>query len=301
MTGQNSFVYPASGYTVGTDYPPIRIFNGRSDKELCRIPPTTANVIPKAVMSMLAANGTVYLTTWDSGTTSADWAGRVFQLDTETGVLTVLGTVFAAGEMPYALAWHMGRLWCGTNNGIGTVGKVYYFRPGIDTAWTLDYTTSTSSAGGVDSLVSYKGKLYVGTDNAAASRGKVLVRDTAGAYTTSLTGTGGTARINNGYLQLTVFGTNLYAAYWNNDSPSISKIEKFDGSSWTTAYTGAGDTIKPFIQLVVDNDFLYAFGGGNLLAATILSTSNGTSWTDLTDELPETDETLLPMFGVVVL
>lgn len=299
-TGSNSFVYPAAGYTVGTHYPPLRIFNGRSDKELCRLPPTTGNAIPKAVMSMLAANGTVYLTSWDSGTTSADWAGRVFQLNSETGTLTVLGSAFAAGEMPYALAWHMGRLWCGTNNGIGTVGKVYYFRPGIDTAWTLDYTTSSSTAGGVDSMVSFQGKLYVGTDNIAASRGKVLVRDTAGAYTTSLTGTTGTARVNNGYIQLTVFGTKLYAAYWNNDSPSVAKIEAYDGTSWSTAYTGTSGTIRPFIQLLVDNDFLYAFGGGNLLSGVILSTSNGTLWTDLTAELPESDTTFLPMFGAVV-
>lgn len=296
----NQFIYPASNYTVGTHYPPIRIFDGRQDRELCRLPPTTANVIPKAVMSMLAANGTVYLTTWDSGTTSADWAGRVFSLNTATGELTVLGTVFAAGEMPYALAWHMGRLWCGTNNSIGTVGKVYFFRPGIDTTWTSDYSLATSTAGGVTSMASYGGKLYVGTDNAAASRGKVLVRDTAGAYTTSQTGAGGTARVNNGYLALTVLGANLYASYWNNDTTVISRIEKYTGSAWSTAYTGVGVTLRPFISLILDNAEIYALGGSIPYDAALVVTSDGTTWTDLTALLPVETATLLPMFGAVV-
>jgi len=296
----NHMVYPASGYTVGTDYPPIRVFDGRSDKELCRLPPTTANVIPKAVMSMLAANGTVYLTTWDSGTSSSDWNGRVMQLDPETGVLTPLGVKFANGEMPYALCWHMGRLWCGTNNSIGTVGKVYYFRPGIDTAWTQDYATSSSSAGGVTSMASYKGILYVGTDNAAGSRGKVLARDTAGAYTTSQTGSGGTAKVNNGYLALTVLGANLYASYWNNDTTPISKIEKYTGSAWSTAYTGTGSTLVPYILLQLDNAEIYAVGGSQPYDAVLLVTSDGTTWTDLTAELPVETATLLPMFGAVV-
>lgn len=298
----NCLVYPASGYTVGTDYPPIRSFNGRGDRELCRLPPTVAGTIPKAVLSMLAANGTIYLTTFDSGTTSANWNGRVFELNVSTGVLTVLGTVFANGEMPYALAWHMGRLWCGTNNGIGTVGKVYFFRPGIDTAWTQDFATSTLTAGGVLSMASFLGKLYVGTDNAAASRGKVLVRDTAGAYTLSQTGAGSaTAAINNGYLALTVFGANLYASYWNNDPTlATSKIEKFTGSAWSTVYTGALGTLRPYIVLKEDAGNLFAVGGGKPHVGVLLSTATGTSWTDLTAELPENDETLLPMFGCVV-
>lgn len=297
----NAMIYPASGYVVGTDYPPIRIFkDGRVDKELCRLPPTTANVIPKAVMSMLTANGTAYFTTWDSGTTSADWRGRVFQLDPETGVQTVLGLNFAAGEMPYALAWHMGRLWCGTNNGIGTVGKIYYFRPGIDTTWTQDHSTATDTAGGVTCMASFLGKLYVGTDNAAAAFGKVLVRDTAGAYTTSQTATGGTARVNNGYLAFALLGGNLYASTWNNDTPKISKIEKFTGSAWSTVYTGALLTLRPFVVLQNDLNEIYAIGGGLPFTGALLVTANGTLWTDLTPQLPESTNTFQPMFGQMV-
>lgn len=298
---ENTLIYPATGYTVGTDNPPIRIWDGRQDRELCKVPTTPAFAIAQAVMSMLAANGSVFFSTFDTGTSSSDWSGRVMQLDPVSGNVTPLGAAFAAGEMPYALAWHMGRLWCGTNNGIGTVGKVYYFRPGIDTAWTLDHSLSTESLGGVDSMASYLGKLYVGSDNAGGSRGKVLVRDTAGAYTVSDTGSGGTAVVNNGYLSMVVFGGNLYASYWNNDGTPIARIRKFDGTTWSTAFAGSSTTLKPYILLFEEHNFIYAIGGGKLLVGAILSSADGTTWTNLTSVLPETNRTLLPVFGTIVI
>ncbi len=297
----NRTFFPATGYTVGTHYPPIYVFDGGFNHELAQLPPTSTNGVPKAVMSMLSANGTIYLTSFDSGTSSADWAGRVFELDRISGILTPIGAPFTTGEMPYALAWHMGRLWLGTNNGIGTVGKVYYFRPDIDTAWTLDHSLSTESLGGVDSMLSYKGKLYVGSDNAAGSRGKILVRDSAGAYTVSDTGSGGTASVNNGYLAMAVFEDNLYASYWNDDTPDTSLIRKFDNTSWTTAYTGASTTLRPFILLLVDSEELFAIGGGGLMTGAIVRTDDGTTWTNLTAQLPESDKTLLPIYGVEIL
>jgi hypothetical protein len=202
--------------------------------------------------------------------------------------------------MPYALAWHMGRLWLGTNNGIGTVGKIYWFRPGIDTAWTQDHATSTDSAGGVLSMVSYRGNLMVGTDNAAASRGKVLQRTPAGVWSTSQSGSGGSAVVNNGYLSMVLFGTNLYASYWNKDTTAVSRIEKFDGSTWTLVFLGAGSNLKPFMQLAVDSNTLFGFGGSIGYSACVIRTDNGTSWVDQSAELPETTGTFLPNFGAVV-
>jgi hypothetical protein len=294
---ENHMVYAGGDYTPGTHYPPIRIFDGSFDHELCRLPPTTANVVPQAVISMLAANGTIYVSSHDTGTSSADWLGRVFSLDIDSGVMAPLGAAFAAGEMPYALAWHMGRLWCGTNNGIGTVGKVYYFRPGIDTVWVLDHSLATETAGGVDSLVSYGGLLYVGSDNAAAAFAKVLVRSALGVYTTSLTATGGVAALRNGFRAMRVFGTNLYATYWNADTPNISKIYKFDNASWTTAYTGASTTLRPFITLFESQEELFAIAGGSGLSGALVRTGDGTTWTNLTAQLPVTN-TLLPIYGI---
>lgn len=296
----NHIIYPSSDYTVGTTYPPIRVFDGSFDHELCKLPPTPTNGVPQAVISMLTANGTMYLTSFDSGTTSANWLGRVFQLELNSGVLTPLGTQFAAGEMPYALCWHMGRLWCGTNNGIGTVGKVYYFRPGIDTSWTLDHSVATETAGAVDSMASYKGNLYVGTGNAAGLRGKVLVRDTSGTWNTSDTGPTGTTTLNNGYISMRVFGTNLYANYWSTDS---SVIRKYTGSAWSTVYTGAAATLRSYIVLFEDASKLFAIGGGMDATGALLSTPDGTTWTSLTAQLAsvEGSKTLLPIYGVEIL
>lgn len=296
----NRLVYAEGNYTVGTDSPVVRVFDGTFDREVVRIPHAASSVIPKAVMTMLTANGTVYLTTFDSGTTSADWSGRVFSLSLETGKIEPIGAPFPAGHIPYALAWHMGRLWCGTNRQDPTApGKIFWLRPGIDTTWTEDYTLST---GGVSSLRSFQGLLYVGTTAPAATFAKVLVRSSLGTYTTSLTATGGTATANNGFYALGEFNSNLYATFWNDDATDVAKIYKFDGSSWTTAYTGSGSTLAPYVGLAVDSDVLLAIGGGMGKTAVLLTTPDGTTWSNrsifLTQGSPVS--TGVPVFGTVV-
>jgi hypothetical protein len=386
----NRTIYPGTGYTVGTQFPMIRVFDGSFEHELARLPPTAADGVPQAVLSMLSAGGAIYLTTFDSGTSYADWQGRAFSLNLESGVLAQIGGAFVTGEMPYALGWHMGRLWLGTNNGIGTAGKVYYLRPGIDTAWTME----RDCGAGVTALRSFGGKLYVGLDGAAGVRGSVLVRDELGAYTVSDTGTGGirdlttpledgltsrplfaaldtadawppditetlylprfsaspvdtstfmeglevrqgfalaigdnsipyseprriaafesfavdmlaasagtdgAAYLNNGYLALFVFGSSLYASYWNPATTAISQIRKFDGTTWSTVYES---TLRPFIVFFEDENQLFALAGGLSLSGALVRTEDGATWTDLTANLPESTRTLLPIVGVEVL
>jgi hypothetical protein len=294
---KNRSVYPAGDYTVDATPPQIRVFDGVTDRGIASIPATLAGAMSDAIVSMIAANGTVYLTTLDTGTTSADWTGRVFQFNPDSGDLTQLGAAFGSGEVPYALAWHMGRLWVGTNNTIGTVGKVYFFRPDIDTSWTMDQSLSK----GVCSMLSYKGKLYIGCDSAAASFALLEMRDDAGAYTTSLTATGGTARVNNGFLSLCEFGGNLYAGYFNNDTTKVAKIYKFDNASWTNPYSGSGTTLAPYIHMFTDLDaVLYIVGGGLLIQGVLLSTIDGSSFTDLSAQLLGS-ATCLPLHAVLAL
>jgi hypothetical protein len=299
---RNHIIYAGDDYTLGTDQPTIRIFDGLADRLMARIPNTAAAAIPKAIMSMLLIDGIIYLTTYDSGTTSADYAGRVFAFDPLSTTLTQLGSGFSGGELPYALAWHMNRLWLGTNKGDGSAAKIYYFRPNIDTVWTQDYTLATSTVGGACSLCSYKGRLFVGTDNAAGSFSKILVRSAAGAYSTSDTGAGGTARVNNAFLHMIVFGDNLYATYYNPDTTAVAYIRKFDNTSWSTVYTGSALTLRPYIIQFQGKDSLYVVGGGDSLRASLIRSTNGTTWVNLTAYLsgPIT-ETALPAFGVVSL
>jgi len=377
VTFQNRMVYPKTGYTVGTTYPPIQVYDGVFDHELARLPPTDASVVPQAVLSMLAANGTIYLSTFDTGTSPATWAGRVFSLDLASGVLEPLGDPFTGGELPYALGWHMNRLWVGTNRGDGTGGGVYFFRPGIDEAWSIDHRLVEHSLGGVVSLRSYQGQLYVGTDGAAGTLGAVLVRSALGVYTVADTGggvsgaadlvtlianmvvsptlfaaydtagvlrdpwdrwylpsfdtytalngvispplsaayatadidapleTGGTVSLSaiaqNGYLAMAVFDDVLYASYWNHGATATSVIREYNGTTWSTSYTAASSTLRPFIVLFEDADLLFAVGGGMGLTGALVSTLDGNTWTDKTAYLPETDKTLLPIYGVEVL
>jgi hypothetical protein len=295
----NRLYYAAGNYTTSTDLPPIRILKGGSDYQLATVPKTDSGGVPYTIISMLAANDTIYVATIDSGSSSADWLGRVFEFDTKSGQMTKLGATFPTGHIPYALEFHNGRLWVGTHKQTAAgVGRVYYFRPGIDTDWTLDLTLAS---GNVACMRGFQGQLYIGTTNAAASRGLVRQRTTAGVWSTVQTGSGGTAKDGNGYIALTEFSDKLYASYWNDDTTPVSKIEKSsDGSSWSTSYTGASGTNRPFIGLVSDSSYLFAVGGGTARTAALVRTPDGTTWTNLTGFLPDTTETFVPVFGVMV-
>lgn len=283
VTTNNRLIYARGGYTVGANAPIIAIFDGISDRELIRVPGTASVAVSKAVISMISAGGTIYFTTLDSGSSSSDWTGRVFELDYINAVVTPIGAAFTGGEVPYTLAWHNGRLWCGTNSADPTVeGKIYWFRPGIDTAWTADRDLTTDTLGGVLSMASFQGKLFVGTTGASGNAAKILARSPDGSYASSLTGPATAA--NNGFPTMVVYRGNLYASYW---SPStVSLIKKFNGSVWSTVYTGASSTLHPVVGLFSLHNLIFGVEGGAATAAVLLRSGDGTNWDNVTSFLP---------------
>ena len=402
--------YSPGGYSVNTDYPTIHKWDGTTDSLVATLTTPGAGVVPKAVVSMLYANNLIYLTTFDSGTTAADYAGRVMSLDPVAGTLTLIGAQFTGGELPYALAWHNNLLWCGTNKGNGTQGNIYY-NNGLS-AWTsatagisapvlwswapvpvtgsttFSYVvTATNSQGetiasntvtrtdakplvggqynylqveivtgasgynvyrlvgggttgkvpcsitgsdayyvyiqdvgnagdgssppgvngtipllgSIDSLYDFGSTLYVGGGNVSGTFAKVSTyNDATGIYTTSLTATGGAAQTNNGFLGFIEYLSNLYAFYWNPDTPAIAKIYKFDGATWSTVYTGATTTIRPYIAALVGADAkLYVLGGGNGLTTCLLTTTNGSAWTNDTTNYIVGTSTAVPILAEV--
>ncbi len=300
-TWRNRLLYAKGGYTVGTTLPTIRIFDGLFDREVVSIPLAASSVVPIAVMSILTANDTIYLSTLDSGTTSANWSGRVFTLDPDRDTLTPIGDPFPAGHVPYALAWHLGRLWAGTNRGDpASPGKVFFFRPDIDTAWTEDHDLSAESLGGVCSLLSFEGLLYVGTSSSGTAA-KVLVRSGLGVYTTSDTGTASAA--GNAFIALYSFEGKLYSSYWS--PATVSLLRKFSSGAWSTSYTGVAGTLVPYVALVVDlsSSILLALGGGTGFSAALVTTPDGITWTDKTVFLDQSTPASsgLPAFGVISL
>lgn len=312
---RNKLVYAARGYTITDDAnnhteASIRMFDGTSDREIVTIPLTvpSTTVQHRGVMTVLAANDTIYLCTQDTGLDNALETGRVFNLDPISGTLTQLGAVFPTGHLPWALAWHLGRLWCGTYRGNeASGGKVYYFRPGIDTAWTEDFDLATIPLHGVTSLYSFKGLLYVGTTGwqlagspFTNSPGRILVRDGLGAYTTSVTGPGTANTSGLSFVSMIEFGGNLYATLAGSGT-TVGKVYKFDGTTWTVPYTNPGVNVVPF-NLMVDGSTLYAFGGGSITDdAMLIKSTNGTSWTDLSAFLSNTTRhsVALQAWGVI--
>jgi hypothetical protein len=138
----------------------------------------------------------------------------------------------------------------------------------------------------------------VGTDNAGGVAGKVLVRTTIdGAYAGSKTGpdTGS----YNGFLTLGVFNGLLFATYW--DSGPNSLIMSFDGTTWTTVYTGATTTQRPLTAQFVWNNNLFVVGGSKAFGAVLLESDTGGVFTDRTQFMTgsTTTETTVPAIGLV--
>ena len=295
----NNKFYYAGNYTVTSGPPVIRVWDGTDDYEFCRIPnnPESANTYATGVLSMMAANGTMYLSTIDAGTNNTNYRGRVFELDPTYGSLTLLGTTFPLGYLPYALTWHAGRVWAGTHTATDTdTGRIYYFRPGVDTAWTLDHTTAASN-GNVCSLYSFQGKLFAGLMAAAATFATVKQRDSAGAWTIVRTASTGTARAANGFLQMWTLSGVLYVSYWNNDTTQIAEVHSYDGTSWALAATLTGAVAAP-MRVFVDNATIFLAGGGLGTSSELFTSTNGTTYTDRSANLPS-GNTTQGAFGVI--
>lgn len=307
VTVMDGVMYYAGSYTVGTDSPTLRAYDGYTDRVVLRIPknPTvSATAEAKGIVNVIGNNGRLYIATLDGGTNGASGGtiqGSVYEFDPSTGYLARLGATFPTGHLPYSLLWAYGRLWCGT--GINqasdvTPARVYYIRPGIDTAWTLDQTFAAQEDI-CEALAVFKGLIYAAVNNNLDTGGqtaRVYVRSTAGAWSNSDTGTteAHAGIYGNGYMDLLVWPPEngpvtsptpaLFAVRRNiTGDAARGAIRKFNGSSWSTvhtfaqqtynngylasSYTQSSSSLKPTIWLA---------GGSGLLP----NSTDGTTWTD---------------------
>lgn len=287
---QNRMIYATGDYTIGTDLPPIRVWNGTSDYQLAVIPKDGSGNIPKCITTISNADGSIYLGTWDTGTSNADVAGRILKLDPNSGQLTNVGNVNSlTGYIPWALKFHNGELWTGLHRSDTSAGRIYRIKPNEQTTWTQDRDLTTDSVGPCTVIESYKGKMYFGSAAASGTFAKFGSRDTTGTYSLLYTGTGGTAQNYNGFYAATVFGDNLYFSYWNPDATEVSLIKKYDGTTVSTSYDVTGIADVPIIALFVHDGVLYALGSrysGGTWTSVVLTTPDGTTWTDRTGDLP---------------
>lgn len=254
----------------------VSVFDGSVFRELLQIPVNPdVGTAGKAVLSLLAEGSYLYIAVWDAGTAFASHKGSVYQCEPVTGTFTKLGATFPTGYVPSCLTWYLGRLWAGTYSEDKTKsGRVYWIRPGVDSAWTLDHTT-TAGQGEILDLAVYKGELYAATRGSSGTAALVLKRTTLGVWSTSLTGYS-TDR-DQYFLSLVTFGSHLYASY--TEYSASARISRFDGSSWSTV----NDSPSAMQHWVLSTDGTTLFvveTGGFSDNELLLTSTNGTSYTD---------------------
>lgn len=261
-----NLVYSANDYTQGTDQPPVRVYDGTTDAEICTIPDNPASSgVCNTVLDYIVHRQRLFLAAYDPGP-----RGRVLELDLETGQLQQIGNAFdTTAGMPYCLCSHNGLLWVGTAKLAGAaVGRIYSFRVDVDTSWTLRVTTGAGQ-GYIRSMASFQGELYFGTNGDAGT--DALLRVLENDYTTVTTSdTGSKLNDPDEFDALTVYDGALYCVY-SCTGEDISQVRKFDGSSWTTdldifaAEARAAQVGQMFVN-VRDTSLLVAFcstGDGN--------------------------------------
>ena len=254
VTAGNKIYYPKGNGNYTTTYaetPIIRVFDGVVDREFSRFPANpddATNAFGFVITCMFAVGATIYISVWNDVASGAE-TGSVWSLNTNSGVFTRLGATFTGKHIPGPLAWSLGRLWVGSTPLDATAGKVYFIRPGIDTAWTEDETMAV--VGPVQELIDYKGTLYssVGRSSFAVT-GTIYARSpTDGAWTSS------ESAATSYYPGMVVFKDNLYATRL---TAAAALIRKFDGTSWSTVYTEADIAQFYATYLFQFNSVIYA-------------------------------------------
>jgi hypothetical protein len=103
-----------------------------------------------------------------------------------------------------------------------------------------------------------------------------------------------------GFTSGVVFQNNLYVSlYLNATASTQTTIRKYDGTTWTTAYTDPAGNDSPYPMAFVADGTVYFGGGGDAKGVILVSSTDGTSWTVLSANL--TAHNGLPMIGVLAI
>lgn len=286
----NKIYYASSDYTVGTGHPPIRVFDAASDEVIARVPfnfDVSSTTPPTAIVTMLAANGQIYFSTIDGGTNSGTSGGTlqcsVYSLDPSTGAIKKLGATFATGTVPTALCFAYGKLWAGVsiNSTAGTTtGFVYWIRPDIGTAWTLDNTFGSTESFIAD-LAVFQGQIYAAIEK-NTSGGIIYVRSSLGVWSSSDT-TGRPFGLLVWPDENSPVNTPAPALFANAaNGADNTTIRKLSGGSWSSVFTNSNQSMGLWSANAYVSGalapVLWAGGGGNEFVHT---SPDGSTWTTI--------------------
>lgn len=271
--------YAANDYTSGTTSPTIRVFNGTTDSELCKVLPATTRGISK----MFSDHGEMYIMTDDSGSSDVDWVGRVFRLEADPpGHLIIIGTALATGYYPASIATYNDLIFVGTGRSTNTnEARVYRINPLDETVWTLDETLPNDRYV-VRALASFRGLLYSASASSGAggTQGQIRQRSLAGVWSV----VDSTAAAGGSYDDLIEWDGFIYTASENYQVTAGAESvvrRSSDGTTWATVKTTA--LANPYEQLKVMGKRLFAFGINR-----VSHTLDGTTWVD--DSMPYDNE-----------
>ena len=310
--------FPGGSPITGCASPVIRRNDGRSDVIVVSIPPAPSTA-PNAVWGAGITTGTTYYSTGHGmqvvgmgtkygdgnqiyicvhdllgvgGVTIANDGGRIFRLNVGASALVEIfgsGNVFPLNYVtapgvpsPFLSGGGIEAAFGTVLEASGTAGQFYQLIPNFGYAdnyadWQPQPTPNGIVPGDITCLAYYKGGLYVGTTNTASGSpaAAFIIGPTGSAFTAS---GAGSPTVHNGFVSMAIFQGNLYASYLNATTAAI--IYKFDGTTWSTAFTTVTGTKAAYnLQVDSDGDILYAFGTSSAIATPAwYTTTDGATW-----------------------
>lgn len=317
---------------------PIRNTNGAIDRLVATIPlstnpkartdyPTTptAGVVRSAITFMhQGIDGFIYVGVKDkyNGQNTAGSAGRVFRMDATTGALVEWNidnggvSIFNGVEyVPIAANYFNGVLFVGSFfNAIDDANLAVYATNGTDTSAEGSYSSGSAGTGkaAAVSFCQYNGRLFMGTAEWKTTPGHSTLWSrrpgaftdlTGNAWTSIVTGSGGAPANGNYWSSMVVFNDALYAFYFNPvGATKVYKVVANDpGDPLSTSFTvttalGSANGVPHY--LFIDDGVLYAIGASDSTATSAWVTTDGTTWTEKTGNLPSgaTSSKIRPIF-----
>jgi len=268
---QRRFYYAGEHQTnnLGTtsNAPSLRVWDNAQDIEVVRFAEGEASPAQDhAITCLFTHRGQLYMgVRLDPASASVAAWRRLFRVDVDTGQLTEIGigTQFETNRSIAFGVSHMGRIFIGTTWESGTsAATLYYIREG-ETDFTSE-RTAANHTGYVTGAV-YKGDLFVGTfvaANLSSTDPAAIIEKRAndGTWSTSLTGP--TTGVTNYFSGLKVYGGDLYAVYRSYGGSAVTRIYKFDGTSWTIDRDNVQTTdgnVPPGGVMTDGTDLYYSF------------------------------------------